>query len=216
MVTLLAPLYPVLGWMLLLAVVLGVFKLFKPFLKGKLGEFAVAAHVKLYLKDPQYILLNDLTLPDGAGATTQIDHLLLSPYGIFVIETKNYKGWIFGNERQKIWTQKLYKNSYKFQNPIHQNYKHIKVLEQLLVDIVAPDLLHSVVVFMPDAVFKTPMPKQVFRGAGWTDYVKSFDQQMISEMKLKRIQLHLEKQLLEKFWKTNRKHVESLKQHKQP
>ena len=157
-----------------------------------------------------------MTLPDGAGATTQIDHLLLSPYGIFVIETKNYKGWIFASARQKQWTQKIYKNSYTFQNPIHQNYKHIKVLEQLLADIVELNLLHSVIVFMPDAVFKTPMPNEVFCGAGWTDYVKSFDQQMISETKLKRIQLHLEKQLLEKFRKTNRKHVESLKQHKQP
>jgi len=42
-----------------------------------------------------------LTLPDGEGSTTQIDHFLLSPYGLFVIETKNYKGWIFGSERQK-------------------------------------------------------------------------------------------------------------------
>ncbi len=74
-------------------------------------------------------MLNDLTLPDGEGATTQIDHLLLSPFGVFVIETKNYKGWIFGSERQKQWTQKIYKKSFKFQNPIHQNYKHMKVLE---------------------------------------------------------------------------------------
>jgi len=100
-IQLLSPLWSSLGWILLLFFGVMIFKLFKPFLKGKLGEFAVAAHVKLYLKDPQYILLNDLTLPDGTGATTQIDHLLLSPYGIFVIETKNYKGWIFGNERQK-------------------------------------------------------------------------------------------------------------------
>jgi hypothetical protein len=215
MVTLLAPLYPVFGWILLLVVLLGIFKLFKPFLKGKLGEFAVATHVKLYLKDPQYILLNDLTLPDGAGATTQIDHLLLSPYGIFVIETKNYKGWIFGSEHQKQWTQKIYKNSYKFQNPIHQNYKHIKVLQQVLADIIEPDLLYSIIIFMPDAVFKTMMPNHVFRGAGWTDYVKSFDRQMISEMKLKRIQLRLEKEVLEKSWKTNREHVANLKQRKQ-
>src|SRR5690606_2897956 len=193
-----------------------VFNLFKRFLKGELGDFAVAAYVKLYLKDPEYILLNDLTFPAAAGCTTRIDHLLSSPYGIFVIETKNYKGWIFASARQKQWTQKIYKNSYTFQNPIHQNYKHIKVLEQLLTDIVEPDLLHSVIVFMPDAVFKTPMPNEVFRGAGWTDYVKSFDQQMISKTKLKRIQLRLEKELLEKSWKTNRKHVESLKQHKQP
>src|SRR5690606_28406443 len=133
-----------------------------------------------------------------------------------LIKTKIYKGWIFASARQKQWTQKIYKNSYTFQNPIHQNYKHIKVLEQLLADIVKLNLLHSVIVFIPDAVFKTPMQNEVFRVAAWTDYVKSFNQKMISETKLKRIQLHLEKQLLEKFWKTNRKHVESLKQHKQP
>jgi hypothetical protein len=68
---------------------------------------------------------------------------------------------------------------------------------------------------MPDAVFKTMMPNHVFRGAGWTDYVKSFDRQMISEMKLKRIQLRLEKEILEKSWKTNREHVANLKQRKQ-
>lgn len=151
-----------------------------------------------------------MTLPDGEGSTTQIDHLLLSPYGLFVIETKNYKGWIFGGERQKTWTQKLYKNSYKFQNPIHQNYKHIKVLEQLLADIIEPDQLHSVIVFMPDAVFKTPMPNYVFRGAGWTDYVKSFNQRVISDTKIKRIQIRLEKEVLERSWKTNREHVANL------
>jgi hypothetical protein len=53
-----------------------VFKLFKPFLKGKLGEFAVATHVKLYLKDPEYRLLNDLTLPMEKGA----QHKLIISY----------------------------------------------------------------------------------------------------------------------------------------
>ena len=59
------------------------------------------------------------------------------------------------------------------------------------------------------------MPNHIFRGAGWTDYVKSFDRQIISEMKLKRIQLRLEKEVLEKSWKTNREHVANLKQRKQ-
>ena len=206
----LGQLWSSLWWVLLLFIGLIVFKLFKPFLKGKLGELAVATHVKLYLKDPEYRSLNDLTLPDGDGSTTQIDHFLLSPYGLFVIETKNYKGWIFGGERQKTWTQKLYKNSYKFQNPIHQNYKHIKVLEQLLADIIEPDQLHSVIVFMPDAVFKTPMPNYVFRDAGWTDYVKGFNERVISDTKIKRIQIRLEKEVLEKSWKTNREHVANL------
>ncbi|WP_180165014.1 nuclease-related domain-containing protein [Acinetobacter sp. YH12049] len=206
-----APLISTLWWLIPLLLIVGAIKAFKPYLKGKMGEFAVAVHVKLYLKD-HYILLNDLTLPDGEGATTQIDHLLLSPFGVFVIETKNYKGWIFGSERQKQWTQKIYKKSFKFQNPIHQNYKHMKVLEQVLSDILDKDNMHSVIVFMPEVVFKTEMPSNVFRGTAWVDYVQTFRQPVISEMKLKRIQLRLEKEILEKSWKTNRQHVEDLNQ----
>lgn len=205
------PLFSQLWWIVLLFIVIGLFKAFKPFIKGKLGEFAVSTHVKLYL-DKEYILLNDCTLPDEQNKTTQIDHILLSPYGIFVIETKNYKGWIFGSERQKTWTQKIYKKSFKFQNPLHQNYKHQKVLEQVLSDIVDPTLIHSIVVFMPDCEFKTEMPMNVFRGAGWTDYVKTFNSEVISPTKLKRIQLRIEKEILEKSWKTNRQHVQNLKE----
>lgn len=185
-------------WVILAFVAIGIIKAFKPFIKGKVGEFAVALHVKLYLKDIQYILLNDCTLPDEQSGTTQIDHILLSPYGIFIIETKNYKGWIFGSERQKLWTQKIFKKSYKFQNPLHQNYKHQKVLEQVLADIITPEYLHSIVVFMPDCEFKTDMPVNVFRGAAWVDYVKNFKAEVIPAMKLKRIQLRIEKEVLEK------------------
>lgn len=206
-----APLLSTLGWILLLFIAVAIFKAFKPFLKGKMGEFAVSAHVKLYLDKDHYILLNDCTLPDEQNQTTQIDHILLSPFGVFVIETKNYKGWIFGGERQKMWTQKIYKKSFKFQNPLHQNYKHQKVLEAVLADIVDPALIHSVVVFMPDCEFKTQMPQNVFRGAAWTDYIKSFADPVIPPMKLKRIQLRIEKEVLEKSWKTNRQHVENLK-----
>ena len=202
-------------WIILVFIAIGILKAFKPFIKGKVGELAVAVHVKLYLKDPQYILLNDCTLPDEQSGTTQIDHILLSPFGIFVIETKNYTGWIFGGERQKMWTQKIYKNSYKFQNPLHQNYKHMKVLEDVLSDIVEPEYMHSVIVFMPESEFKTAMPSNVFRGAAWTDYVKGFQDEVIPAMKLKRIKLRIEKEVLEKSWKTNRMHVENLRQRKE-
>lgn len=208
------PLLSTLGWMLLLFIAVALFKVFKPFLKGKMGEFAVSTHVKLYLNKDNYILLNDCTLPDEQNQTTQIDHILLSPFGVFVIETKNYKGWIFGGERQRMWTQKIFKKSFKFQNPLHQNYKHQKVLEAILADIVDPALIHSVVVFMPDCEFKTDMPQNVFRGAAWTDYIKTFADPVIPPMKLKRIQLRIEKEVLEKSWKTNRQHVENLKMYR--
>ncbi|MDR6542813.1 nuclease-related domain-containing protein [Acinetobacter bereziniae] len=205
------PLLSTFWWLVLALIVITLIKFFKPFLKGKLGEFAVSTHVKLYLDKQNYSLLNDCTLLDEQNQTTQIDHILLSPFGIFVIETKNYKGWIFGSERQKNWTQKIYKKSYKFQNPLHQNYKHQKVLEYVLADIVDADQIHSVIVFMPDCEFKTTMPSNVFRGAGWIDYVKQFKQTTIPSMKLKRIQYRLEKEILEKSWQTNRQHVQNLK-----
>ncbi len=78
-------------------------------------------------------------------------------------------------------------------------------------DIVEPQFIHSLIVFMPDCEFKTQMPQNVFRGAAWTDYVKTFQEVMISPMKLKRIQLRIEKEVLEKSWKTNRQHIENLK-----
>jgi len=186
-----------------------IFLIFKSRLKGKIGEWVVQQHVRHHL-DNRYILLNNITLPDGDG-TTQIDHILLSPYGLFVIETKNYRGWIYGEEKQKMWTQKIYKNNYKFQNPIHQNYKHIKVIETYLLDVIEDGLIHSIVVFMPDCEFKTQMPTQVFKGRAWIDYVLSFQDEIIPIMKLKRIQMQLEKNALDQSWKTHRVHIENLK-----
>lgn len=202
-------------WMAIgFSVFITVIKILKPKIKGKAGEFAVQLHVKLYLKE-KYIVLNDCTLPDDEKETTQIDHILLSPYGIFVIETKNYKGWIFGGEHQKTWTQKLFKQSFKFQNPLHQNYKHVKVLQSVLQDIVDVDYIHSAVVFMSECEFKTAMPSTVFKGKAWVDYIKTFNTEVIPAMKLKRIQLRIEKEVLEKSWKTNREHVAHLKQRHQ-
>jgi hypothetical protein len=64
--------------------------------------------------------------------TTQIDHIVVSNYGIFVIETKNYKGWIMGNEYDEYWRQVIYKRKEKLYNPIKQNYGHILALKGVL------------------------------------------------------------------------------------
>ena len=203
-----------LWWVVLIFIGIGLLQFFKPYLKGKFGELAVSSHVKRYLKE-DYILLNNCTLPDDRAGTTQIDHILISPYGIFVIETKNFKGWIFGEERQKNWTQQLYKKRYTFQNPLHQNYKHEKVLRTVLEDLVDIEHIHSVIVFMPDCEFKTQMPANVFKGATWVDYVKSFDTEVINRMRMQRIRRRIEKEVLEKSWKTDRIHIENLKKRKE-
>ncbi|MFG0904102.1 nuclease-related domain-containing protein [Photobacterium damselae] len=163
-------------WYLLpLLLIVSVFK--SRWLKGIFGEFLVNRLLSK-LPESDYTLIKDVTLPTSDG-TTQVDHIVVSKYGIFVVETKNMKGWIFGSARQKLWTQKIYRHSSKFQNPLHQNYKHIKVLETLLGCSV--DYLHSVIVFIGDSTFKTEMPPNVTYARGSIRYIQQFNKVVFSD-----------------------------------
>lgn len=71
--------------------------------KGVVGEGLVNISAKCLLNKEEYHLVKDVTLPTDDG-TTQIDHIIVSKYGIFVVETKNMKGWIFGKPHQRMWT----------------------------------------------------------------------------------------------------------------
>lgn len=193
-------------------IILGVvIFLTSPTMKGKMGEIMVIAHADKYLND-DYILLHNCTLKDEQGRTTQVDHIIISVYGVFVIETKNYKGLIYAHQYQKQWTQKLGHQSYKFQNPLHQNYRHVKVLEVILCDLIESTHIHSLVVFTPKSEFKTELPQNVFQGSTWVEYVKSFQQPVIKPIRLKRIRYRLEKEILEPSWKTDREHIQQLKE----
>ena len=68
----------------------------------------------------------------GNSKSVQIDHIVVSPYGVFVIETKNYRGWILGGENSEYWHHVFYKSKYLFYNPIKQNKSHVKFLCYLL------------------------------------------------------------------------------------
>jgi hypothetical protein len=101
-------------------------------LKGYLGEKAVEKILATLPKD-QYLVYNNILLQTDYR-TTQIDHIVLSVFGVFVIETKNYQGWIFGNERDEYWTQNIYGKKTRFKNPILQNYGHVKAIERVFSD----------------------------------------------------------------------------------
>ncbi|MBS0650990.1 MAG: NERD domain-containing protein [Verrucomicrobia bacterium] len=119
------------------------------------GEALVRQSLEKYCKNKDAHVLNCVTLRLEDGSTTQIDHILVSTKGIFVIETKHYKGWIFGNPKSKLWTQIIYKNKHTFQNPLFQNFKHIKAIQHIF-DFLEPQLIHNIVVFSGEATFKTP------------------------------------------------------------
>jgi hypothetical protein len=119
-----------------LIIVYGVFVYIKktliPKIKGTLGENKVFRKLKR-LNKKEYKILNNILLANG-NSTTQIDHIVISRSGIFVIETKNYKGWIHGHENSEYWTQTIYNHKTKLRNPIKQNWAHIYVLKRILSD----------------------------------------------------------------------------------
>jgi len=115
-----------------------------------------------------------LSLPHG---TTQIDHVFLSPYGIFVLDTKSMNGWIFGSEKQAQWTRNIYKRTYTFQNPLRQNYKHLKALETS--EGVNLEHLHSAITFVSGSTFKTEVPANVTHGIGFIRYIKLFQKAVV-------------------------------------
>jgi len=177
--------------------------------KGKLGEVFVNGINKLSLDKNIYKNIKDVIIKLKDGSTTQIDHIIVSKYGIFVIETKNYKGWIFGNEKSKNWTVTNYKKKNQFQNPIHQNYKHIKALEEILkLDIKS---FVSIVAFMGECTFKTDMPDNVFQGNQYIKYIKSFDKAIFNPGQVNIIIKDIERKRLKRGFKTDREHVKTLR-----
>ena len=103
---------------------------------GKAGENEVSSILRSLPQE--YLVINNVIIPDQSvdpkkKYTTQIDHVVVSPFGIFVIETKNYSGWIFGNDKNKRWKQTFKTTSgHYFYNPVKQNWGHTYALAERL------------------------------------------------------------------------------------
>ena len=149
----------------------------RPRVRGAFGETLLAGVLRRKLDASIYHVLNDVFLPLDDGSTTQIDHVVVSPFGVFVIETKTYKGWIFGNPRDAQWTQVLPRRKSRFQNPLRQNYLHVQRLVALTG--LLADVVHSVVAFSGEATFKTKLPPEVMHFADVADYILSFKSKKI-------------------------------------
>ena len=125
---------------------------FRSQFKGKIGEIVSAKFLNKLDKD-KYRVLNDIKIdnPSNHTKTSQIDHLVVSKYGIFVVETKAYKGKIYGKEYSRNWTQYLGSKKYEFMNPILQNYGHIKAIEAILEEAYPNMKYFSIIAFSPEA-----------------------------------------------------------------
>lgn len=107
---------------------------------GYFGEgitFIELEKIPIYSK-----ILPNLYIPTEDG-TTEMDLVYITTSGVYVIESKNYSGWIYGSYKQKEWMSNIYGRKYRFYNPIWQNNNHIKSLEKVLPNI----KLNSLIVF---------------------------------------------------------------------
>jgi len=174
------------------------------------GEALLTREIQANFNAPDFHLLNHITLNLKDG-TTQIDHILVSRFGVFVIETKDYKGWIFANPQQSNWTQVLYRWKFRFQNPIFQNSLHMRAVERLL-DFLPSQAIKSAVVFTGRAEFKTDMPSGVYTLEEFIDYLRTSNEEVMSLNRLQFCVGRLETARLAITGKTDLAHVEYLKQ----
>ena len=181
---------------------------------GKKGEKRVAKILKrAFRKTPHYLFNHILIETDDH--ITQIDHVVISTKGIFVVETKNLKGWIFGSPQNQTWTQTIYGKKYKHYNPLKQNYKHIRILETALG--VSRRKFHSVIVFTKNTKLKTAMPENVMYTNKLRRYIRSFEHTEIGEEDVELVAATLAEAKLENTRRNirrHKRHVRSIKKRK--
>lgn len=135
-------------------------------------EKSLVALLARYLDSGEYFIFNNITLPSSYTITSQIDHVIVSKYGIFVIESKDYSGWIFGDKNNKNWTA-CYRGGkkYPFQNPLFQNFAHISSLKEQLQFL--QKSFFSIVVFSEFCEFKTERIPNVIYDHELIGYIKN-------------------------------------------
>lgn len=206
LIALVKPLIVNFWWLFIIALLVPIFK--TAWFKGVMGELQVKLAARFLLDQKIYHAFHNLLLPTPDGST-QIDHVFLSKFGVFVLETKNMKGWIFGSEDQASWTQQIYKTKTSFQNPLRQNFKHCKALESLLL--LSADSVFSVVVFVGDSSFKTAMPANVTTGGGFVAFIKSKTLVLFSDAQVTDMVAALELAKTKTSFSAERQHVARLK-----
>ena len=139
--------------------------------------------IRLFHQD-EYRLLRNIYLNSPLGLT-QIDYILISSKGIFVIEMKDLKGWLFGSKYDKYWTQSIFRKKYQVYNPIHQNYGHVQVLKEKIPQ--HSELIQSVIVLTGRSEFKSSIPESVVYMRDFQKYYIKFPDVVSDDHRLNEI-----------------------------
>lgn len=176
--------------------------------KGIIGESIVRVMASTGLPSDTYHRFHNLLLPTPDG-TTQIDHVIVSKFGVFVIETKNMKGWIYGEADDVSWTQNIYGKKTKFQNPLRQNHKHVLAVVSFLN--VPESTVESIIAFEGEAELKSELPAKVTVRDGFVRHIRSFTTEVFGDAEVAEMVERLQAALSGTNLADHRAHVHSLK-----
>lgn len=200
-------LFSIFWWLLPLFIAAALFS--SAWFKGCIGETMVNMGASLLLNKKDYHRIKNVSLSTGYGSAL-IDHIIVSRFGIFVVEIKNMKGLIFGNAYQKKWTQRIFKYTRTFQNPLQHGCKHCKTIEEALG--LGPDKIFSIVVFTGESVFATPMPDNVVYGGRYIRYIKSKTEVLLTEAEVQQIIRQIADGCLESSIKSHLRHAQHVRE----
>lgn len=172
--------------------------------RGKRGEEKV--RIILEQLPDEYFLWNDIVLQRN-GYSTQIDHVVISPYGVFVIETKNYTGWIYGNDNSDQWTKNNHGNCYHFGNPIKQNYSHVKALSSLFC--MSENSFVPIVVFLHKANLRCKTTATVIYASQLLDEIYKYRNSVMTLIDVQRLANILNSAIIETD-NTRKDHLEKV------
>ena len=179
--------------------------------KGWAGEKLTAGLTRLMLPE-EYKMVNDVMIPrsDMPEKTTQIDHIVVSRYGLFVIETKNYRGKIYGSENSKVWTYYPGGKKTTFQNPLRQNYLHTRSLADILE--IPHEVVRPAVVFCGECSFKQAIAPNVGNVRKVADYIKSYKDEIFTPGEVETLVEEIQSGRVANTRENRREHVRGLKQ----
>jgi hypothetical protein len=155
-----------------------------PRFRGDIAETRVRRVLAAGLEKHRYTILNDVVVPSGGG-TVHIDHVVVSKFGMFVIESQYARGWVSGGEFQDRWKQHHLRRFTRFDNPMHRNTLQVQALASLLK--VPASKLHPVVVMVGQKGFKTPMPVNLVQPEKLIACLRRQSRQLLDEEQVVRL-----------------------------
>ncbi|WP_417567432.1 nuclease-related domain-containing protein [Marinobacter sp.] len=129
-------------------------------------------------------------------------------YGVFAVSTKSMKWLILGSAKCRCGTQKIYQNSRKIQNPLHQNYQYLKAMQRQLER--SDQQVSSLKVYVSDSIFQTGLPENVMRGLAYLRFIKSHTDRILNAEQVGSILERITSDHLKGSFGTHREYVRYL------